>query len=176
MVLALPSSKQPTHSRPLSVLHPHTHTTHTSNGVLKRIHTPPRKNSHSPNKELSLPQQKTYTPPTKNSHSRSKKHTLHQQRSHTPSTKEIKRQPEFEAAASLRPMVKLWHSWVLEQCFLVWNLFYNDIFDDRPLGRSTKTQQQPKNSILATWARENVDLCCSLVFLYNCILRLLSRC
>ena len=42
----------------------------------------------------------------------------------------IKRESQPEAAVSLRAMVTLWHSWVLEQSLLVWNLFCTDIFVD----------------------------------------------
>ena len=35
-----------------------------------------------------------------------------------------------KAVVSSRAIATLWHSWVLEQSFSFWNLFYNDIFVD----------------------------------------------
>ena len=38
------------------------------------------------------------------------------------------REPQSEAAVSVRAMVTLWHSWVREQSFLFWTFSYNDIY------------------------------------------------
>jgi len=89
----------------------HTHTTHTHANTPTRI----RIRTHA----------RTFThPQTTHTHTRMHTHTNTDIDTRTHN----KRDTPPEAAVSLRAIVTLWHSWILEQSFLVWNLFYNNNF------------------------------------------------
>jgi len=48
----------------------------------------------------------------------------------------------------VRAMVTLWHSWVLEQGFVDWNLFYNDIFFDVKRKCRYRTSSRLENPVV----------------------------